>query len=109
MFQGDIIMNREIRNSLNSRGVLVPGDDPSRMLPVGWRPKRAIMKVSSGRDLRWLVGSSGKREVPYVITSSNCKFKSILKELRHGLCILKNLAPIFLSSSFAIRVNLFHP
>lgn len=73
-------MTDEIRKSLNSRGVLVPGDDPSRFLPQGWgkspqrRKKRALMKVSSGSDLRW--GTSRNREVPYVITSSSCKFYS---------------------------------
>ena len=75
-------MTPDIRRSLNSRGILVPGDDPSRLLPQGWgknpqrRNKRALMKVSRGSDLRWLVGSSGKREVPYVITSSSSKFYS---------------------------------
>lgn len=68
LFQGDIIMTREIRDSLNSRGILVP---PKRMAKPQSRRKRAIMRVSRGRDLRWLVGSSGKREVPYYITSSN--------------------------------------
>ena len=80
MFQGDIVMTPGIRNSLNSRGILVPGDDPSRFLPQGWgkqpqrRSKRALMKVSRGNDLRWPIGSGGKREVPYEITSSNSKF-----------------------------------
>ena len=84
MFQGDIVMTRDIRNSLNSRGILVPGDDPSRFLPQGWgrgplkrlqrRSKRALMKVTSGSDLRWPIGSNGMREVPYEITSSNSKF-----------------------------------
>lgn len=84
MFQGDIVMTPDIRNSLNSRGILVPGDDPSRFLPQGWgkapqnepqrRFKRALMRVSSSSDLRWPIGSSGKREVPYEITSSNSKF-----------------------------------
>ena len=32
-----------------------------------------------------------------------------LKEVRHALCILKKLAKLFSSSSFAIRVNLRHP
>ena len=31
-----------------------------------------------------------------------------LKELRHGLCILKNQAEMFPSWSFVIRVNLGH-
>jgi len=80
VFQGDIVMTPDIRNSLNSRGILVPGDDPSRFLPQGWgkqpqrRSKRALMKVSRGSDLRWPIGRSGKREVPYEITSSNSKF-----------------------------------
>ena len=42
----------------------------------------------------------------YPIHSS---LKGVLKELRHGLCILKNLAKFFSSRSFAIRVNLLHP
>ena len=75
-------MTPDIRNSLNGRGILVPGDDPGRFLPQGWgkapppqrRTKRALMKVSRGRDMRWPIGSSGKREVPYEITSSNSKF-----------------------------------
>lgn len=74
-------MTPDIRNSLNSRGILVPGDDPSRFLPQGWgkqpqrRSKRALMKVSRGNDLRWLINKkTGMREVPYVITSSNSKF-----------------------------------
>ena len=88
MFQGDIVMTPDIRNSLNSRGILVPGDDPSRFLPQGWgkapvkkpqrRPKRALMKVSSGNDLRWPIGRNGMREVPYEITSSNSKFYLLL-------------------------------
>jgi len=74
-------MTPDIRNSLNSRGILVPGDDPSRFLPQGWgkqpqrRSKRALMKVSRGNDLRWPINKkTGMREVPYVITSSNSKF-----------------------------------
>ena len=72
-------MTTDIRNDLRSRGVLVPGDEPSRLLPQGWvakpqkRPKRAIMRTNRGRDLRWLIGSSGKREVPFEITASNGK------------------------------------
>ena len=73
LFQGDIIMTREIRDSLNSRGILVP---PKRMAKPQSRRKRAIMRVSGGSDLRWLVGSSGKREVPYYITSSNREYTS---------------------------------
>ena len=73
LFQGDIVMTGDIRNSLRSRGVLVPGDDPSRLLPQGWgaklqkRPKRAIMNTRR-TDLRWPRG-----QVPYEITASNCK------------------------------------
>ena len=79
LFQGDIVMTTDIRDNLRSRGILVPGDDPSRLLPHGWgarpekRPKRAIMRTNRGSDLRWLVGRSGKREVPYEITRSNGK------------------------------------
>ena len=55
----------------------MPGDNPSRLLPQGWGAKpqkrrRAIMNVRRS-DLRWPVGRSGKREVPYEITRSNCK------------------------------------
>ena len=32
-----------------------------------------------------------------------------LNELRHGLCILKNLAEIFQVRHLQIRVNLLHP
>nr|XP_058971464.1 zinc metalloproteinase nas-6-like isoform X1 [Pocillopora verrucosa] len=81
LFQGDIIMTREIRDSLNSRGILVP---PKRMAKPQSRRKRAIMRVSGGSDLRWLVGSSGKREVPYYITSSNHNVRGvILRAMKH--------------------------
>lgn len=105
MFQGDIVMTPDIRNSLNSRGILVPGDDPGRFLPQGWgrapvkkpqrRPKRALMKVSSGNDLRWPIGSDGMREVPYEITSSNSKFHllPILSQLQ-----LNEKTPYFVCS-----------
>lgn len=96
MFQGDIVMTRDIRNSLNSRGILVPGDDPSRFLPQGWgrgplkrlqrRSKRALMKVTSGSDLRWPTGSNGMREVPYEITSSNSNERPvIMRALNHWM------------------------
>ncbi|KAL9973504.1 hypothetical protein ACROYT_G019973 [Oculina patagonica] len=83
LFQGDIIMTNDIRESLNSRGILVPGDDPSRFLPQGWgqgpqrRQKRALMKVSSGSDLRW--GTSRSRQVPYVITSSSYNDRAVIQ------------------------------
>lgn len=80
LFQGDIVMTSEILNNLRSRGILVPNNDPSLPLcPDGGkkplkRPKRAIMRTNRGSDLRWLIGRSGKREVPFQITRSNCKF-----------------------------------
>ena len=73
-------MTGKIREYLRYRGLLVPGDDPSRLLPQGWgaksqeRPKRAIMRTNKGSDLRWPIGRRGKREVPYVITRSNSKY-----------------------------------
>ena len=68
-------MSDTIRNSLKSRGILVP---PKRVVKPQSRQKRAIMKVPSSQgDLRWRFGRTGKfREVPYYITSSNCKFTS---------------------------------
>lgn len=83
-------MTSDIRKDLNSRGILVPGDDASRMLPEGWdakpnkRPKRALMRTSSS-DLRWPTGSSGKREIPYQIESSNSKLY-ISEYLRIYVC-----------------------
>ena len=71
-------MTSEIRDSLRSRGILVPGDNPRSLLPQEWgskpqrRPKRALINTRR-TDLRWPVGRSGKREVPYQITRSNCK------------------------------------
>ena len=91
-------MTREIRDSLNSRGILVP---PKRMAKPQSRRKRAIMRVSRGRDLRWLVGSSGKREVPYYITSSNREYTSnqfYNRSLSISLNILLlNIMKLFLS------------
>ena len=71
-------MTSEIRDSLRSRGILVPGDNPRSLLPQDWgskpqrRPKRALINTRR-TDLRWPVGRNGKREVPYQITRSNCK------------------------------------
>lgn len=83
LFQGDIVMTSDIRNSLRSRGVLVPGDNPSRLLPQGWGAKpqkrrRAIMNVRRS-DLRWPIGRNGKREVPYEITRSNYNVRSVIQ------------------------------
>ncbi|PFX22636.1 zinc metalloproteinase nas-4-like [Stylophora pistillata] len=83
LFQGDIIMSDTIRNSLKSRGILVP---PKRVVKPQSRQKRAIMKVPSSQgDLRWRFGSTGKfREVPYYITSSNYNVRGvILRAMRH--------------------------
>lgn len=76
LFQADIIMTRDISRHLTSRGIVVPGEDISRLLPQGYgakRPKRAIMRTNRGSDLRWPVGSSGKREVPYIINIHDCE------------------------------------
>lgn len=92
LFQGDIIMTGKIREYLRYRGLLVPGDDPSRLLPQGWgaksqeRPKRAIMRTNKGSDLRWPIGRRGKREVPYVITRSNSDVRGvILRAMNHWM------------------------
>ena len=85
LFQGDIIMTSAIRNSLRSRGILMPGDNsrgclqdptdkPQDQKP---RPRRALINTRNS-DLRWPVGRSGKREVPYEITPSNCNYSLIL-------------------------------
>ena len=79
LFQGDIVMTSQIRNNLRNRGILVPNNDPRSPLsrcggkkPLK-RPKRAIMSTNRGSDLRWPIGESGKREVPYEITGLNSK------------------------------------
>lgn len=85
LFQGDIIMTSAIRNSHRSRGILMPGDNsrgclqdptdkPQDQKP---RPRRALINTRNS-DLRWPVGRSGKREVPYEITPSNCNYSLIL-------------------------------
>lgn len=85
LFQGDIIMTSEIRNSLRSRGILMPGDnsrgclqDPTdKPQEQNQRLRRALINTRK-RDLRWPIGSSGDREVPYEITPSNCNYLLIL-------------------------------
>ena len=86
LFQGDIIMTSEIRNSLRSRGILMPGDnsrgclqDPTdKPQEQNQRLRRALINTRN-RDLRWPVGRRGYREVPYEITSSNCNYLLILQ------------------------------
>ena len=85
LFQGDIIMTSEIRNSLRSRGILMPGDnsrgclqDPTdKPQEQNQRLRRALINTRN-RDLRWPVGRSRYREVPYEITPSNCNYLLIL-------------------------------
>ena len=85
LFQGDIIMTSAIRNSLRSRGILMPGDNSRGCLqdptdkPQDQKPRlrRALINTRNS-DLRWPVGRSGKREVPYEITPSNCNYSLIL-------------------------------
>lgn len=87
LFQGDIIMTSEIRNSLRSRGILMPGDnsrgclqDPTdKPQEQNQRLRRALINTRN-RDLRWpVVGRRGYREVPYEITPSNCNYLLILQ------------------------------
>ena len=86
LFQGDIIMTSEIRNSLRSRGILMPGDnsrgclqDPTdKPQEQNQRLRRALINTRN-RDLRWPVGRRGYREVPYEITPSNCNYLLILQ------------------------------
>ena len=47
--------------------------------------------------------------VPFELIRKGGEKAYSLKELRHGLCILKKISLNFSSSSFAIRVNLRHP
>ena len=78
-------MTSEIRNNLRSRGILLPGDNSRGCLQnptdkpqdQNPRPRRALINTRNS-DLRWPVGRSGKREVPYEITPSNCKYFLIL-------------------------------
>lgn len=86
LFQGDIIMTSEIRNSLRSRGILMPGDnsrgclqDPTdKPQEQNQRLRRALINTRN-RDLRWPVGRREYREVPYEITPSNCNYLLILQ------------------------------
>ena len=86
LFQGDIIMTSEIRNSLRSRGILMPGDnsrgclqDPTdKPQEQNQRLRRALINTRN-RDLRWPVRRRGYREVPYEITPSNCNYLLILQ------------------------------
>ena len=86
LFQGDIIMTSEIRNSLRSRGILIPGDnsrdclqDPTdKPQEQNQRLRRALINTRN-RDLRWPVGRREYREVPYEITPSNCNYLLILQ------------------------------
>ena len=99
-------MSSEIRNNLRSRGILMPGDNSRGCLqdptdkPQGQkpRPRRALINTRNS-DLRWPVGRSGKREVPYEITPSNCNYSLIL------LLYLK----IFISSDLKKRKNIVCP
>ena len=86
LFQGDIIMTSEIRNSLRSRGILMPGDnsrgclqDPTdKPQEQNQRLRRGLINTRN-RDLRWPVGRRGYREVAYEITPSNCNYLLILQ------------------------------
>jgi len=62
LFQGDIVVDSDIRQYLTSRGLVLPG------LGSG-RTKRAVMRNERSR---WII--NGKGVVPYFIESSNRKF-----------------------------------
>lgn len=111
LFQGDIIMTREISRHLTSRGIVVPGEDISRLLPQGngaKRPKRAIMRTNRGSDLRWPVGSSGKREVPYIISIHDYNVrKVILRAMNHWMERVKCLKFVSRTGSHKRYLNFF--
>ncbi|XP_073254457.1 high choriolytic enzyme 1-like [Porites lutea] len=111
LFQGDIIMTSEIRNNLRSRGILMPGDNSRGCLqdptdkPHGQkpRPRRALINTRNS-DLRWPVGRSGKREVPYEITPSNYNVRGVIERaMNHWMERVKCLRFVRKTSSYRGR------
>ncbi|XP_067040879.1 nematocyst expressed protein 6-like isoform X1 [Acropora muricata] len=114
LFQGDIVMTSQIRNNLRNRGILVPNNDPrsplsrcGRKKPLK-RPKRAIMSTNRGSDLRWPIGESGKREVPYEITGTNNNVRGvILRAMDHWMDKVPCLKFVSITSRHSRHLSFF--